>query len=126
MLNKYYFTTDKVIPKISDGNFNKNLKKVFKIVGLDRMVLVNNKETGEEERKPLFEIASSQLARRTFLSLAVNSGVDKSVYTSITGHRINTPHLERYVVVETKTKKMVLDDLCRSIVEYTEPTKFVS
>lgn len=71
-----------------------------------------NNATGEYERLPLYMLASAQLARRTFLSLAVNSGADKAVYTSITGHKINTPHLDRYIYVAATKKLDILDKMC--------------
>lgn len=112
MMNKYYFTTDRIMPKVSMTSYNKKIKKVLEIAGIDRKVLVMNNATGEYERLPLYMLASAQLARRTFLSLAVNSGADKAVYTSITGHKINTPHLDRYIYVAATKKLDILDKMC--------------
>jgi site-specific recombinase XerD len=123
MMNKYYFTTERVMPKISSSSYSKKLKQVFEIAGIDRKVLVMNKETGEYERKPLYMLASPQMARRTFLSHAVNSGADKSVYTSITGHKINTPHLDRYIFVQPTTKKKLLDEMCDMIRKPAQQSK---
>ena len=43
------------------------IKRIFKAAGLKRLVTVINPTTREEEKRVLYEIASSHLARRTFV-----------------------------------------------------------
>jgi integrase len=112
MINNYYFETGRVMPKISISAYNENLKRLFETIGLTRDELLFDRRTGKEKRVPISQLVSSHMGRRNLLSMAANSGADKSVYTSITGHKINTPHLNRYIKVETSTKKDLLDGLC--------------
>ena len=58
-----------LLPFISDQNYNEAIKEVFKLTGLTRNVVVRNSLTGESEIRPLNEIASSHLARRTLTNI---------------------------------------------------------
>jgi len=112
MINNYYFTTDRIMPKINLSAYNENLKILFETIGLTRDELLFDRRTGQEKRVPISQLVSSHMGRRNLLSMAANSGADKSVYTAITGHKINTPHLNRYIKIETSTKKDLLVGLC--------------
>ena len=58
---------DKLLPFISEQKYNLAIKRIFKAAGLKRLVTVINPTTREEEKRVLYEIASSHLARRTFV-----------------------------------------------------------
>jgi hypothetical protein len=57
---------NKLLPFISEQKYNVAIKRIFKAAGLKRMVTVINPTTRDEEKRVLYEIASSHLARRTF------------------------------------------------------------
>ena len=58
---------DNLLPFISEQKYNVAIKRIFKAAGLKRLVTVINPTTREEEKRVLYEIASSHLARRTFV-----------------------------------------------------------
>ena len=58
------------------------------------------------------------------ISAVVNSGVDKAIYTKMSGHKINTPHLSRYIEVSNETKKNVVDSICPMIDDKYESVLF--
>lgn len=62
--------TQSLVPKLSLPDYNKGIKKVLKEVGIDRVVAIMNPTTGYEEYYPIYEVASSHMARRTFVGLA--------------------------------------------------------
>lgn len=62
--------TQSLVPKLSLPDYNKGIKKVLKEVGIDRVVAIMNPTTGHEEYYPIYEVASSHMARRTFVGLA--------------------------------------------------------
>jgi len=111
IVNKYHFLTPRILPKISNSKFNSELKRLFQTIGLNRMVLIFDTRTGREELVSLSSLVSSHMARRTFISRSVNSGFDKPVYTSMTGHKLNTPHLDRYISVDMTIKKTLVDSI---------------
>lgn len=57
----------KLFPFISSQKYNDAIKKVFTVCDVRRMVTVLNPLTGKEEKRPINELASSHLARRTFV-----------------------------------------------------------
>ncbi len=59
-----------LVPKISLSIYNKGIKKVLKEAGINRVVAIMNPTTGHEEHYPIYEVASSHMARRTFVGLA--------------------------------------------------------
>lgn len=59
-----------LVPKIPLTDYNKGIKKVLKEAGIDRVVVVMNTTTEHEEHYPIYEVASSHMARRTFVGLA--------------------------------------------------------
>lgn len=125
VVNKYYFQAgESLLPKISMGNYNKLLKILFKTIGLTREIRVFDRRTGEEQVVTLDEVATAYLGRRNFLSAVVNSGVDKAIYTKMSGHKINTPHLSRYIEVSNETKKNVVDSICPLIDDKYESVLF--
>jgi len=70
-INKYSRPdAQSLVPKLSLPDYNKGIKKVLKEVGIDRVVAIMNPTTGHEEHYPIYEVASSQMARRTFVGLA--------------------------------------------------------
>ena len=56
-----------LFPFISEQKYNDSIKKILRMAGIDRKVTVINPVTQKEEQKPIYEIASSHLARRTFI-----------------------------------------------------------
>lgn len=125
IVNKYYFSAgESLLPKISMGNYNKLLKVLFKTIGLTREISHFDRRTGEERFVTLDSVATAYLGRRNFLSAVVNSGVDKAIYTKMSGHKINTPHLSRYIEVSNDTKKNVVDLICPEIEDKFESDYF--
>lgn len=59
-----------LVPKIPLTDYNKGIKKVLKEAGINRVVAIMNTTTGHEEHYPIYEVASSHMARRTFVELA--------------------------------------------------------
>ena len=43
------------------------IKEIYKLAGVTRNIVVRNSLTGEQEIRPINEIASSHMARRTFV-----------------------------------------------------------
>lgn len=58
-----------LVPKISLPDYNKGIKKVLKEAGINRVVAIMNPRTGLKEC-PIYEVASSHMACRTFVELA--------------------------------------------------------
>ena len=70
ILEKYWDgqrMTGPLLPFTSPQKYNDCIKEIFLLCGITRSVTIWNSTTGKEEQHPLNEIASSHLARRTFI-----------------------------------------------------------
>lgn len=84
VLRKY----DYQLPKITNQEFNRVLKKVFEKAGLNREVTVK-RYIGQRElkiSKPLYEFASSHMARRTAVTMLLESGMSMLMVMKLTNH----------------------------------------
>lgn len=125
VVNKYYFLAgDSLLPKLNLNKYNKDLKKLFKLLGLTREVLIYDRRTGEERIQTLDTLVTAHMGRRNFLSAVANSGADKAIYTKMSGHQINTVHLERYIYATNESKKKVVDRICPVIEDKYESNYF--
>lgn len=103
ILNKYDLPNEKLLPYISDQKYNKYLKELFLLVGLNRMVTQFNGLKMQKEQIPLWQVASSHLARRTFIYI-LHRNVKDSVIASMSGHVKGSKAFNRYYEVDDDTR----------------------
>jgi len=97
---------DNLLPQISAVNYNKGLKVLFKQAGLNRMVSVFDGQ-GNECRKPLHEVVTSHMARRTFIGI-LHPHVKNEVIAAMSGHMDGSKAFSRYYDVDEKTKQRAI------------------
>ncbi len=107
----YDLKRKELLPFISDQNYNEAIKEVFKLAGLTRNVVVRNSLTGEPEIRPLNEIASSHLARRTLTNILYKKYKDQSLVSSITGHAPNSSAFARYRDIDEDMRREMVSIL---------------
>ncbi len=84
ILKKY----DYDLPKITNQKFNLYIKEVFRVVGFNRNVLIK-RYSGKKLLKidqPLHEYASAHMARRTAVTLLLESGMSMLMVMKLTNH----------------------------------------
>lgn len=108
LINKYK-GGKKLLPFISDQKYNQHIKKAFTLAGLNRLVTILNPTTGEEEQQPLNVVASSHLARRTFVGNLYNKVKDPNLIASMSGHVEGSKAFARYRVIDDKAKKETIN-----------------
>ncbi|MCE4564343.1 phage integrase SAM-like domain-containing protein [Maribellus sp. CM-23] len=96
--------SQKLLPFIAEQNYNYAIKDIFELAGLTRKVTVINTITGEEEKKPLNEVASSHLARRTFAGNLYKKVKDPNLVGSLTGHKEGSKAFSRYREIDEEIK----------------------
>ena len=69
------------------------------------MVTILNPTTGQEEKRPLDEIASSHLARRTFIGNLYKKVKDPNLVGSLSGHKEGSKAFARYRDIDEDMKK---------------------
>lgn len=100
---------NKLLPFISEQKYNVAIKRIFKAAGLRRMVTVINPTTREEEKRVLCEIASSHLARRTFVGNLYKQVKDPNLVSSLSGHKEGSKAFARYREIDDEMKKELVD-----------------
>lgn len=86
-------------------DFNRDIKKVARLAGIDRPILkVNYKGTERLERRgPLWEFISSHTARHTYATLLLDGGADLGTVQMSLGHQ-NIQVTRRYAQTREKSR----------------------
>ena len=87
-----------LVPLISEQQYNKKIKVILRTAGINRVVTILNPTTRIEEQHPIWEVASSHMARRNFIDLI----------SSMTGHVDGSKAFARYRSIDDTVKKEVL------------------
>ena len=95
----------RLFPFISTQKYNDAIKKIFAECKINRIDTVLNPKTGEEERRPLNEIASSHMTRRTFVGNLYKKVKDSSLVEALSGHKEGSKTFARYREIYEDIKK---------------------
>lgn len=98
-----------LMPCISAQKYNVAIKQIFTIVGIVRPVEVRNAKTGENEMRPINEVASSHLARRTFVGNVYLHAQDPNLIGKMSGHVEGSRAFSRYRNIENSTLMATLE-----------------
>lgn len=98
----------RLFPFIAAQNYNDAIKEIFKLCGITRQVTVINSVTGEEEQRPINEVASSHMARRTFVGNLYKKVKDPNLIASMSGHAEGSKAFNRYREIDDELKKEVV------------------
>lgn len=96
--------SDSLLPFIAEQNYRLAIKDMFAAAGLTRFVTVINPTTGDEEKRQLNEIASSHLARRTFIGNLYKKVKDPNLVGSLSGHKEGSRAFARYRDIDEDMK----------------------
>ena len=101
----------RLFPFISPQKYNEAIKEIFTLSEITRNVEVRNALTGEMEIRPINEIASSHLARRTFVGNAYKQVADPNVVGKMSGHVEGSRAFVRYRNIDDDILKDVISKL---------------
>lgn len=101
-----------LLPFISQQKYNTYIKECFRRAGITRIVTQQNPLTGLSEQVPICDIASSHMARRTFIGNLYNKVQDPSLIGVLSGHSEGSKAFARY--------RDIGEDLKRKTVELLE------
>lgn len=93
----------RLFPFITPQRYNDNIKKIIKACGIERMVIVRNSVTGNNEAKPIHEVASSHMARRTFIGGLYEEIKDPNIIAKMSGHVEGSKAFNRYRDISDNT-----------------------
>lgn len=112
--NKYKQSNpnDKLLPVATDQVYNRAIKKMFAQAGLDRWVQILDPKTREPRQERLCDVATSHMARRTFIGNIYRKVRDQNLVSEMTGHRAGSAAFARYRTID--------DDMRRDMVAFLE------
>jgi integrase len=88
--------SDRLMPFMRTNEYNVHIKEAFRIANLDRTVIRFNRELKKEEHFKLYELASTHMARRTFVDILCQAGEPLHVVASMSGHSERSKAFDRY------------------------------
>ena len=94
-----------LLPFISSQKYNESIKRAFLAAGLKRPVQVLNAVTREPEMKPLYSVASSHMARRTFIGNVYKRVKDPAIVGAMSGHKDGSRAFARYRDIDMDIKR---------------------
>jgi len=98
-----------LLPFISETNYNLAIKEMLKVAEINRNVTVLNTVTRKDEQRPLNEISSSHIARRTFVGNLYSKVQDPSIVGSLSGHVEGSRAFARYRQIDDKIKTDIIN-----------------
>jgi len=96
---------DKLFPFVAEQQYNEDIKTILKAAGIDRMVTVLNPLTRKEEQHPIYDVASSHMARRTFIGNLYKKVKDPNLVGALSGHKEGSKAFARYRDIDDEMKK---------------------
>ena len=100
---------NKLMPFICQQDYNRAIKKMLRLAGIDRVVTTLNPLTREEEKHPIWEVASSHMARRVLVGNLYHEVKDPNLIAKISGHVENSRAFARYRDIdEAMAKELIL------------------
>lgn len=89
-----------LIPYYDKNKLNRDIHKVLELASIDRMVTVINPSTVESEQHPIYEVASSHMACRTFVDNLYKKVKDPCLVDKLSGHSEHSRAFTRYRDIE--------------------------
>ena len=111
ILERYKDCGNRLLPFVAQQQYNIDIKEMLKLAGIDRVVTVRNSLTGKIEQRPIYEVASSHMARRTFIGNLYKIWKDPDLIGSMSGHIEGSRAFARYRDIDRDTKKEVVKSI---------------
>ena len=108
ILGRYDMPDGRLMPFMTDQRYNVYLKELFKKVELNRIVTRQHPTTREPENVMLCDIASSHMARRSFVGNMFGK-VDSAIIASMSGHVANSKAFTRYYDVSKELQQQAIN-----------------
>lgn len=99
---------NKLMPFICQQDYNEDIKKMLRLAGIDRVVTTLNPLTREEEKHPIWEVASSHMARRVLVGNLYHEVKDPNLIAKISGHVENSRAFARYRDIDEEMAKELI------------------
>ena len=100
--------TKSLFPHYNVSDYNKGIREVLRTVGINRIVSVLDPVTRQNVQKPLYEVATSHTARKTFIGNLYKQVKDPSLISSMSGHTNGSQAFARYRTIDDDIKRELI------------------
>ena len=97
-----------LFPRCYNSKYNEAIRCILKRAGVKSVVTVINPRTRKEEKKPLCDVATSHIARRTFIGNLYRQVKDPNLVASMSGHANGSVAFQRYRAIDDDMKKSLV------------------
>ncbi len=101
--------TKSLFPIYPINLYNDAIRECLTKAGVTRVVTTINSQTRKEEQHHINEIASSHMARRTFIGNLYKQVKDPNLIASMSGHVTGSKAFARYRTIDDDMKKKLID-----------------
>ena len=101
-----------LFPFVAQQQYNEDIKEMLRLAGITRMVTILDPVTREEVKRPIYEVASSHMARRTFVGNLYKQVKDPNLVGKLSGHAEGSKAFARYRDID--------DDMAKELVSLLE------
>ena len=109
IVDKYFDILDKeLLPFSSAQKYNEAIKVILEKCEITRMVTILDPLTRTEKKVPINEVATSHMARRTFIGNIYKEVTDPNLVSSLTGHIEGSQAFVRYRNIDEDMKKQLV------------------
>ena len=105
ILERYNEPDGRLLPFISQQRYNDAIKEMLRLAGIDRLVTVIDSKSGEDVKRPIWQVASSHMARRTFIGNLYKKVKDPALVGSLSGHADGSRSFSRYREIDEEIKE---------------------
>ncbi|KAA6320137.1 Tyrosine recombinase XerC [termite gut metagenome] len=97
-----------LFPLIVEQKYNQYIKQALREAGISRVVTIIDQKTRLEVQKPIWEVASSHMARRSFIGNIYKQVKDPNLVSALSGHKEGSKAFARYRTIDDDMKKELI------------------
>ena len=109
ILERYDANADRLFPFRQIHAYNLGIRKLLKRCGIDRMVTILDTHGYNTVQKPLYEVATSHTARKTFVGNLYRQVPDPNLIASMSGHVEGSRAFSRYRTIDDDMKRRLVE-----------------
>jgi integrase len=97
-----------LFPLIVEQKYNQYIKQALQEANIARIVTIIDQKTRMEVHKPIWEVASSHMARRSFIGNIYKQVKDPNLVGALSGHKEGSKAFARYRTIDDDMKKELI------------------
>lgn len=101
----------KLLPFPDEKIYNERIRFILRLAGITRMVTILDPRTRKEKNVPICDVATTHLARRTFIDLIFKETMSDEMCISMTDHSKNSRAISRYRFADDDMKLRVIGSI---------------